>query len=111
MHLGIVRPEIEYDLEGLELAQWHARALEPHRHIAAEIARAMHVDRVAHRLRPGEERAGREQAAPISATTRSVAAASQRPRPAAPIIGMYEKSLASAAIDRLRSLRARPEIG
>jgi hypothetical protein len=104
MHLGIVRPEIEYDLEGLELAQWHARALEPHRHIAAEIARAMHVDRVAHRLRSGEERAGREQSALISATTRSVAAASPRPRPATLIIGMYEKSLASAAIDRLRSL-------
>ena len=43
------------------------------------------------------------QAAPISATTRSVAAASPRPRPATLIIGMYEKSLASAAIDRLRS--------
>jgi hypothetical protein len=43
------------------------------------------------------------QAAPISATTRSIAAASPRPRPAAPIIGMYEKSLASAAVDRLRS--------
>jgi hypothetical protein len=85
----------------------------------------MHVDRVAHRLRQGEERAGRNkdsvdrimrhaviddieeaavsQAAPISATTRSVAAASPRPRPATLIIGMYEKSLASAAIDRLRS--------